>query len=153
MDAVRKYIQNVTIGLALQHLERTSKSHVAHHVECQAARPGGHVPGRTPTCCSLDLGIICLAYHTITEDIDVLQNMIFHCLHHVCRECLCHDSSLFAMPCSVDNCQRAITVEEVRKHIVKAARFLGVRFGTVDLPQASGCVNGDSIWTISNRVA
>ena len=40
MDAVGKYIKNVSIGLALQHLKSTSKSHVAHHVECQTARPG-----------------------------------------------------------------------------------------------------------------
>lgn len=45
------------------------------------------------------------------------------------------------MHCSIDNCQRAVTVEEVRKNVVKAARFLGVRFGTVDLSQTSGCVN------------
>ena len=141
MDAVRKYIQNVSIGLVLQHLERTSKSHVAHHVECQAARPGGHVPGWTPTRCNLGLGTICLAYHAVTEDIDMLQNMILHCLYHISRECLYHDSSLSAMHCSVDNCQRAVTVEEVRKDIVKAARFLGVCFRTVDLPQTSGCVN------------
>ena len=45
------------------------------------------------------------------------------------------------MHCSVDNCQRAVTVEEVRKNIVKAGRFLGVRFETVDLPQTSRCID------------
>ena len=43
MDAVGKYFENVSIGLALQHLKRTSKSHIAHHLECQTARPGGNV--------------------------------------------------------------------------------------------------------------
>ena len=45
------------------------------------------------------------------------------------------------MHCSVNDCQRAVTVEEVRKNIVKAARFLSVRFGTVNIPQTSSCVN------------
>ena len=45
------------------------------------------------------------------------------------------------MQCSVNNCQRAVTVEEVRKCIVKAARFPSLRFGTVGLPQTSSCVN------------
>lgn len=82
MDTVGKYIKNVSIDLAYQHFERTSKSHVAHHIECQAARPSGHVPSRAPTCCSLGLGTICLAYHAVTEDIDMFQNMIFHGLYH-----------------------------------------------------------------------
>ena len=141
MDAVRKYIKNVSIGLALQHLERTSKSHVVHHVEFQAARPGGHVPSRAPTCSSLGLGTICLAYHAATKDIDILQNMIFHRLYHTSRECLCHDPFLPAMHCSVDDCQRAVTVEEIRENTAKAPRFLGVCFGTVDLPQTSRCVD------------
>ncbi len=86
MDAVGKYIENVSIGLALQHLKRTSKSHVAHHVECQTARPGGHVSSRAPIRYSLGLGTICLIYHAVTEDIDVFQDMIFHCLYHISRE-------------------------------------------------------------------
>ena len=79
MNAVGEDIENVSIGLALQHFKHMSKSHVAHHVECQTARPGGHVPSRAPIRYSLGLGTICLTYHAVTEDIDVLRALIFHC--------------------------------------------------------------------------
>ena len=86
MDAVGKYIENISIGLARQHLKGTSESDVAHHVECQTARPDGHVSSRAPIHYSHGLGTICLIYHAVTEDIDVLQDMIFHCLYHTSRE-------------------------------------------------------------------
>ena len=90
MNAVRENVENIPIGLLLQHLKRPSKSDISQNIKRKPASPhiGIHSspPPRAVTGRSSFRPCLRLTAHDIAERPHMLQNVVLHRLDHFSGE-------------------------------------------------------------------